>query len=278
MALSHGKAGYGLADRLLAERLSRLMPFTDAPPRRGVADNGRSRARNSEARRRLAEARASFAEGFQAVLAAPKDKLRELFRDMRVPTRGFALEGGAMGSTLLDEFSGRRERGRLSRLRTGRSGAELFLIGLGAGMAGARLRRHFEWVPVGIGPEQRCAVADGYGFHQAFFNAGRFLGRGFPVQPGRWSSHYDVGLGRGLFFAAEGDTEAIGAVVENMPGDRRGTIWRGIGTASAFTGAGVGESRGPGRGRFDSDLRAGVQVGLQMASRLARETKGETVA
>ena len=273
ISLSRGKLGYALAERVLAERLSQLVAVTDAPPKRGLADNGHSRARNPEERRRLAEARRSFAEGFQAALAAPKDRLRDLFRDMPVPTRGFALEGRAMGSTLLDEFSGPMERGRLSRLREGRSGAELFLIGLGAGMAGARLGKPFEWVPVGLGPEERCAVADGYGFHQAFFSARRFRGRGFPVQPGRWGSHYDFGLGRGLFFAADGDAEAIVGFVEGMPGDRRGSLWRGIGTASAFTGAGVGESEGPGPGRFESDFRVGVKVGLRMAGRLARETR-----
>ena len=278
MARGRGATGHGLAERLLAERLSGLMAVPEAPPRHGLAATGHSIAGNPETRRRLAEARRSFADGFRTALAAHKDGLGDLFRDMPVPGRGFALEGGAMGSTLFDEFSGRGEGGRLCRLRSGRNRAEQFLIGLGAGMAGARLGRPFEWVPVGIGPEQRRAVADGYGFHQAFFSAGRFLERGFPAQPGRWSSDYDVGLGRGLFFAAEGDAEAIGAMVEMMPRDRRGSIWRGIGTAGAFTGAGAGTGRGPGWGRFDSDLRAGVEVGLQMAGRLARETTGETVA
>ena len=278
MALGRGATGYGLAERLLAERLSGLMTVPDVPPKRGLAANGHSRARDLEARRRLAEARRAFAEGFRTALAAGEDRLGDLFCDMPVPGCGFAIEGAAMGSTLFDEFSGRRERGRLSRLRTGRSVAELFLIGLGAGMAGARLGRPFEWVPVGIGSVEHRAVADGYGFHHAFFSARRFLGRGFPVQPGRWTADYDVGLGRGLLFAAEGDPEAIVAIVDKMPEDRRGNIWRGVGTASAFTGAGVRMSRGTEWGRLDTDLRAGVKAGLQMASRLARETKGKTVA
>ena len=277
-SLGPGKRGYGLAEPVLAERLSRLVAATDAQPKRGLAENGLSGAKNPEIRSRLAEARRVFAGGFQAALFVPKDRLHDLFRDMAGRTRGFALEGGAMGSTLLDEFSGLMEPERLSRLRGERTGAERFMIGLGAGMAGARLGKPIEWVPVGLGPRESRAIADGYGFHHAFFSARRFRGRGFALQPGRWGSHYDVGLGRGLFFAAEGDPEVIAAVVEDMPPDRRGSLWRGIGTASAFTGAGAGRSDEPGPGRFDSDYRVGVKAGLQMASRLARGNEGGTAA
>ncbi len=265
----------GTAGHALPGRLSRLMAVTDRPLKLEAMGNARPRATRSETGRRLAAARESFAEGFERLLASPEGTLPRLFQDLSGRKRGFALEGGAMGATLLDEFGRGAEGKRLGRLLVGRSSAERFLIALGAGMAAARMGKPFTWMPAGLCSAERGAVADGYGFHQAFFSAQRFLGRGFPARPGKWGARYDLGLGRGLFFAAGGDGETVTAAVAGMPRKRRKSLWRGIGTASAFAGGArcAEECEDIIAGRFKPDLQAGIEDAAQIAAILARSTR-----
>lgn len=270
----------GTAGHSLPGRLSRLMAVTDRPLKLESMGNTRSRATQPETGLRLAAARKSFADGFERVLASPEGTLPQLFHDLSGRKRGFALEGGAMGATLLDEFGSPGEAGRLGRLLEGRSSAERFLIALGAGMASARAGKSFAWMPAELCSAERGAVADGYGFHQAFYSAQRFLGRGFPARPGKWGARYDHGLGRGLCFAAGGDGETVTAVVGRIPPNRRESLWRGVGTASAFAGGAkcaqcCGNIRA---GRFKPDFQAGIEHGAQMATMLARSTTEATLA
>ena len=269
-----GTGGYALPGRL-----SRLMTVTDRPLKLESMGNTRLRATQPETGRRLAAARKSFAEGFERVLASPEGTLSQLFQDISGRKRGFALEGGAMGATLLDEFGRAEEPKRLDRLLEGRGSAERFLIALGAGMASARMGKPFVWIPVGLCSAERGEVADGYGFHQAFFSAHRFLGRGFPARPGTLGARYDHGLGRGLFFAAGGDGETVTAVLGRMLRNRRNALWRGVGTASAFAGGARAENcREISAGRFKPDFEAGIGHGAQIAAMLVRSaTEATTV-
>ena len=115
--------------------------------------NTRSRATQPETGRRLAAARKSFAEGFERMLASPDSKLPRLFHDLPARERGFALEGGAMGATLLDEFGRAGEPKRLGRLLEGKGSAERFLIALGAGNGqrshGETVRMETGWIVFG---------------------------------------------------------------------------------------------------------------------------------
>ena len=270
----------GPAERTLPVRLSRLISVTDRPLRLDSMGSTGSRVARPETARRLAAARKSFAEGFERVLVSSESGFPPPFHDLPARKRGFALEGGAMGAVLLDEFGCAGEASRLVRLLERRDGAERFLIALGVGMASARMGKPFAWMPAGLCPGERGAVADGYGFHQAFFNAQRFLGRGFPARSGKWSARYDRGLGRGLFFAAGGDGETVTAVVGGMPWNRRKSLWRGVGTASAFAG-GAQCAEGCGNitaARFKPEFEAGIEDGAQIAAILARNATEATIS
>ena len=122
----------GTAGRALPGRLSGLMAGTDRPLKLEPMGNTDTRATQSEIGRRLAAARESFAEGFEQMLASPDGRVPRLYHDLPARKRSFALEGGAMGATLLDDFGRGKEVMRLYRLLEGRSSAERFLIALGA--------------------------------------------------------------------------------------------------------------------------------------------------
>ena len=135
-------------------------------------------------------------------------------------------------------------------------------------------------MPAGLCSAELGGLADGYGFHQAFFSAQRFLGRGFPARPGKWGACYDHGLGRGLFFSADGDGETVTAAVGGMPRNRRKSLWRGVGTACAFAGGArcAEDCEDIRAGRFKPEFNGGIEHGAQTAAILARSTTEATIA
>ena len=249
----------------LRERLGRLLPETQPPPPLDV---------HPQIGVLLAAAREAFSLGFQEALSAPLDALPRLLLDLPFQRRGFALEGAAMAVVMLDELSGDPRR-LLGALLTDRSVAEQSLGAVGVGWASARLGRSSAWLPPELDLRYMHAVADGYGFHQGFFHADRFTGRGFPRARGELSAPYDLGLGRALWFAQLGRVDPIAHAIDSMLPDRRMQLWRGVGTACAFTGSSEhGATQvASAAATFEPHLRAGLETGTQLLRALARPTK-----
>jgi len=232
---------------------------------------------NPNIARLLAAARTAFSRGFRQALNAPPDALPLLLNEP-VQTRGFALEGAAMALVMMDELSSARLR-LLATLLTGRSEAEQTLCAIGVGWAGARLGRSSAWMPPELDHRYMHAVADGYGFHQGFFHSHRFTGRGFPKAKSELNDAYDIGLGRALWFVHLGRVKPVAGDIGKMPPDRRMQLWRGVGTACAFTGsseyataqlctAAVG---------FENHFWAGLETGTQLLRALAQQAEEETL-
>lgn len=210
----------------LRARLSRLLPKV-APSFIGGAD--------TQVEVRLAQARAAFLHGYHETLNAASDALPRLLEREPPHRRGFALEGAGMASVMLDALVGGTGR-VLGALLDGRSEADETLIAIGVGWANARLHQPPYRLPRGIHLRHLGAVIDGYGFHQGFFHPVRFEGRGFPAREGKMEASYDAGLGRALWFVYAGRAEPILRAVNKMTPQRRPFLWRGVGTACAFTG------------------------------------------
>ena len=246
----------------LRRRLTRLLPETPPPLASGV---------HPRIDERLSEARTGFSRGFREALSVSPDVLPRILEDEPPKSRGFALEGAAMAVALLDEFSA-DSQSLLQVLLGGRSAAEHVLGAIGVGWASARLGRPPDWLPSGLHPSYGHAVADGYGFHQGFFHAHRFTGRGFPVAKGVLSTPYDTGLGRALWFVHNGSVEPIVQSVGRMPPDRRRQLWRGVGTACAFTGSAedAGARTSTAAARHEPHFRAGLETGMQLLRILAQ--------
>src|SRR5262249_43750809 len=149
--------------------------------------------------------------------------------------RGFAFEGAAMASALLDLLALGRGR-RLEGLLRGPGAAHVYMVHVGAGWALARLRRR-PWSRLhGLDPLLGWLSVDGYGFHQGFFAWERFVRR--QEEPRRLSAYarraFDQGLGRSLWFVHGADVERIASSVKSFSVRRRGDLWSGVGLAATY--------------------------------------------
>jgi hypothetical protein len=184
----------------------------------------------SPARNALLEVVAAFGEGYNRALTGDLD-VSGLPRHLH----GFAFEGAAMSSTLLDTLTLSGSR-RLRALAEGAGGSYIHLIHVGAGWALARLRRS-RWRGIGD-PMLRWLAWDGWGFHQAYFHPRRvfhdhWVERG---ASGAGRSIRDQGTGRALWFYTGADPELIARLIGGYPRQRRSDLWAGIGLAAAYTG------------------------------------------
>jgi enediyne biosynthesis protein E3 len=178
----------------------------------------------------------NFADGYNQVL---QPSFEILDTSAILPAyRGFAAEGAAMSSVLLDLLT--MSRGRRFRDLLNTAGPDYaHLLHVGAGWAFAQLRLR-PWTGIrSAQPMIGWLGWDGWGFHQAFFDPDRvFIQRGIEraargdVRPVR-----DQGAGRALWFYAGAEPARIAAVIGGFPAGRQGDLWAGIGLAAAYTGA-----------------------------------------
>lgn len=189
----------------------------------------------SRARPRLDEVVHAFAGGFNTALSHPPAEFD--FAESPRHLRGFAVEGAAMSSTLLDLLT--RSGGRRIRdLAEGPGRHHIHLVHVGAGWAFARLHLR-PWRGIRFGhPLLRWLAWDGWGFHQAYFRSARvFAGRVERAARGDVRPIRDQGAGRALWFYAGADSERIADVIAAFPEERRGDLWAGVGLAAGYTGA-----------------------------------------
>ena len=247
----------------IRQRLSRLLsdmpqsPVTDVHPK---------------IYERVSGARTAFLQGFHEALRASPEMLPQLLRDEPFQRRGFALEGAAMALALIDEVSPTPQR-LLEALLNGRSAEEHTLSAIGVGWASARLGKSLDWLPMALDLRYMPAVADGYGFHQGFFHPYRFTSRGFPIGKGELSTSYDIGLGRALWFIHIGNVGPIVQTIDRLLPVRRKQLWRGIGTACAFTGntAYAATQMSAAAAKFEPYFQTGLETGTQLLHTLARQ-------
>ena len=221
---------------------------------------------------RVSEARAYFLRGFSEVLEVPPEALPKLLQVTPFQGRGFAIEGMAMALTLMDELSP-GPHSRLCVLFDGRSAEEQTLVAIGVGWASARLRKPLEWLPTTLHPHHKYAVADGYGFHHGFFHPHRFTSGRFPTSKNELSTFYDIGLGRALWFIHIGRVEPIVHALDRFLPGRRKQLWRGVGTACAFTNSTeyAAAQMGKAAAKFVSDFRTGLETGTRLLDNLAQQ-------
>jgi enediyne biosynthesis protein E3 len=206
-----------------------LRPRMLDPGRRGLASAA------PDVRQTLNSVIDSFAAGYNHVLvpsSAPEPA------SMPHELVGFAVEGAAMSSALLDILTMSRGR-RLGRLAERYGARYTHLIHVGAGWAFARLHLPPRRLTGAGEPMLRWLAWDGWGFHEAFFAPDRVLHRHEVERPARGEVRAirDQGAGRALWFTVGAEPAAIETVIAGFPQHRRCDLWAGIGLAACYTGA-----------------------------------------
>jgi enediyne biosynthesis protein E3 len=192
---------------------------------------------NPSAREHLERIGEMFLEGYHAALeddgtAALCGRLNQIEAEFR----GYGFEGAAMSLDLLDQIAPRRES-RIQALLAGPGAPHLYMIYVGIGWSMARWRLRIQRRLSQLDSVLGWLTFDGRGFHEGFFHWSRCAAGKSPRGLRGYSSRaFDQGLGRSLWFVGCADVEYIGAAIAQLPPDRHGDLWGGVGLACAYAG------------------------------------------
>jgi hypothetical protein len=182
---------------------------------------------------RLEDIGRTFIAGYNAWLARDLDGGLS-----RIPSElhGFAIEGAAMAGALVDPLAPWRG-GRWAALLAGRP-EHLYMIHVGAGWAVARLGGSLRRAIARRDPLLGWLVADGWGFHQAYFHPARWAGgqRRVPASWGYAARAVDQGIGRALWFIAGADPARVADHIAWFGAERHADLWSGVGLAATYAG------------------------------------------
>ena len=186
---------------------------------------------------RFAPVAINLMEGYHATLEDPRlSSLQRRLDAVEPEFRGFAYEGAGMGLAALDAVA--PWKNRLKAFVDGPGAAHIYPVYVGVGLAYARLRRTPESKLAGLDPLLGWVTADGYGFHEAFFNRRRYVDQ--HAVPTRLSHYgrrfFDQGVGRALWFSSGASVERVSRQIAAFQVVRHADLWSGVGLASAYGG------------------------------------------
>tara|TARA_R110001606_G_scaffold73157_6_gene168617 strand:- start:287 stop:1282 length:996 start_codon:yes stop_codon:yes gene_type:complete len=177
----------------------------------------------------------AFLRGYNLTLVARSFSEFEQAIDQETDLlRGFFIEGGAMGSALVDSLPFRKAM--LPRYIARFADQYPILVHAGVGLTISKLR----WRELGIMAEldsfYRWLAYDGLGYHNMYFEPDRTLNGPKRVLEGYASRAYDQGAGRGIWFVSGADVGKAAATIAAMAEDRRADLWAGVGLALCYAG------------------------------------------
>jgi hypothetical protein len=156
---------------------------------------------------------------------------------------GFAYEGAGLYFAVTDLLIPRAQS-RLAAFTNGPGQRHDFIAAVGAGFAIARAPfglRRLAGYQAKLHPMIAWCLADGYGFHQAFFDWKRFV-EGGQIAPASFSPQnralFDAGVGRAMWWVFGADPSSIAAAISRADGHRQAEMWTGLGTALAYAAGG----------------------------------------
>jgi hypothetical protein len=216
-------------------RLARAL-FAIAPRETSFAVRG-FRCDEEEIRERLEGIAATFVGGYHTALEVDPPALAERLDREPPAARGWAYEGAAMASTLLDVLTGWRQ-GRVRRLLDGAGDAHTYIVHVGAGWVLGRLPLSPRSLLKRLDPVNGWLALDGYGFHEGFFHTRTAIAeQRVPRKVSGYARRaFDQGLGRSLWFVEGTDVERIAAAIAAFAPERQPDLWSGIGLACAYAG------------------------------------------
>lgn len=111
-------------------------------------------------------------------------------------------------------------------------------IHVGLGWALAELQLPIQQYLISIDPKWQLRVLDGFGYYCGLFRRREAIRTmSYQVEiPEELYPGYNQGIGRFLFYLAQGDVERLVRNIQLFPDDRHSDFWRGIGIAATFIG------------------------------------------
>ena len=224
----------------LRQRLFSISPEEATFARRGFQGN------DAKLQERLEEIGYTFLQGYHFAIANHNsDILIPHLNAIDTELRGFAFEGAAMGLALLDILTPWQQN-RMEVFLTGGGADHIYMVYVGMGWALARipfgieryLARLNQSNQKYIDPLLGWLAIDGYGFHQGYFYAPRYVEN--KVLPPKLSGYalrvFDQGLGRSLWFVYGANVTNIARNILDFHPSRQSDIWSGIGLACTYAG------------------------------------------
>lgn len=211
----------------------------------------------------------AFLRGYNLTLSARS--LTEFGRAAEQETallRGFFVEGGAMGSALVDSIPFRKPL--LPRYRSRFGEQYPVLVHAGAGLTIAKLPWREQGILAELDPFYRWLAYDGRGYHNMYFAPGKTLASPTSGLTGYASRAYDQGAGRGIWFISGASVEKAAAMIAAMPCGRRPDLWAGVGLALCYAGPAGTSEFGAARalaGDCAVDLATGVAIACAARTR-----------
>jgi hypothetical protein len=148
--------------------------------------------------------------------------------------RGFFVEGGAMGSALVDSLPFRKVM--LPRYIAMFGAQYPILVHAGVGLTISKLSWREKGILAELDPFYRWLAYDGLGYHNMYFEPDKTLAGPKRILEGYASRAYDQGAGRGIWFISGADVGKAAATVAAMTSDRQPDLWAGVGLALCYAG------------------------------------------
>ncbi|WP_339821871.1 DUF1702 family protein [uncultured Parasphingorhabdus sp.] len=177
----------------------------------------------------------TFLRGYNLILSARSlAAFEQAMAEEPALLRGFFVEGGAMGSALVDSIPFRRPM--LGKFRERFEERFPLLVNAGTGLAMSKLSWREKAIVGALDPFYRWMAYDGMGYHNVYFQQEKTLNSPKRILEGYASRAYDQGVGRGIWFVSGADIDKAAALAGSMTADRQADIWSGIGLASCYAG------------------------------------------
>ena len=148
--------------------------------------------------------------------------------------RGFFIEGGAMGSALVDSLPFRKAM--LPRYIARFAGQFPILVHAGVGLTISKLPWREKGILAELDPFYRWLAYDGLGYHNMYFEPEKTLTGPKRALSGYASRAYDQGAGRGIWFISGADIGKAAGTIATMASDRQSDLWAGVGLALCYAG------------------------------------------
>ena len=230
---------------------------------------------NSPSREHLETILHAFIDGYH--LAIVESDTSELVRRLKssIPPEfvGFSYEGIGLYLAMMDLMI--PGSSRLEAFTHSAGASQDYITMVGAGFAIARVPlalRRLESYQNRLDELTAFCLADGYGFHEGFFEWKSFLD-GRKQAPASFNHQnkilFDSGIARAMWWVYGADPVAIATAISRFAEERRPEMWAGIGVALSYASAGPNNANPSAKllelsGPYRYDLLSGIPFAAHM--------------